>query len=452
MSHKRSNKSPSYRLHKQSGQAIVTLTDGLGGRKDVLLGEYDTPESRVEYNRVVGEWEARGRRLTDASADPGGLSINELMVAFLQHAEQHYRREDGTQTNELSECKAAIRPLRELYGTLAVTDFGPLKLKAVRQKMTEITRYLVQFKITKDGKERTLQRHVWEHDFRRTSTGAPQARRRGKWYDAELLGESQALSRSVINSRIARIVRAFKWAVSEELAPESVWRSLTTVRGLERGRTTVRETEDVRPVPEAHVLAVLPYATPPVAAMLELQLLTGARPGEMRIMRGCDIDTSGNVWLYRPYHHKTWHKGKERVIAIGPRGQEIVKLFLKLDTPAYLFSPRDGIAHFRAQQRVSRKTKVQPSQVNRRKSKPRKQPGACYTMSAYATAVAKACLKANVPHFHPHQIRHTHATEVRRRFGLEAAQVALGHSQAQITEVYAERDLALAAKVAQQIG
>jgi len=41
---------------------------------------------------------------------------------------------------------------------------------------------------------------------------------------------------------------------------------------------------------------------------------------------------------------------------------------------------------------------------------------------------------------------------VRRRFGLEAAQVSLGHAQAQVTEVYAERDLALAAKVARQIG
>lgn len=73
-------------------------------------------------------------------------------------------------------------------------------------------------------------------------------------------------------------------------------------------------------------------------------------------------------------------------------------------------------------------------------------------MSAYANAVAKACRKADISHFHTHQIRHTHATEVRRQFGLEAAQVALGHSQAQITEVYAERDLTLAAKVAQQIG
>ena len=50
-----------------------------------------------------------------------------------------------------------------------------------------------------------------------------------------------------------------------------------------------------------------------------------------------------------------------------------------------------------------------------------------------------ACQAAALPHWHPHQLRHTHATEVRRRFGLEAAQVGVGHSQARVTEVYAER-------------
>jgi integrase len=454
MARPRSKNSPSYRLHKQSGQAVVTLTDPLGSRKDVLLGKYETPESRVEYNRVVGEWEARGRRLHEpACEEAGSLSVNELMLAFLRHAEQHYRRADGTSTNELNEIKAALKPLKELYGTTAVAEFGPLRLKAVRQRMADARRYLVRFKLVQDdGGEQTVERHVWEQDFRRTSAGATQARRQEKWHAAELVNSEKALSRGVINNRIDRVVRMFKWAVSEELAPESVWRALTTVRGLEQGRTDVRETEAVKPVPEAHVLAVLPHATPPVAAMLELQLLTGMRPGEARVMRGSDLDTSGEVWLYRPAHHKTRHKGKDRVVAIGPRGQEIVRKFLKLDTQAYLFTPRDAIAQFRARQRADRKTKVQPSQRDRRRRKPKKQPGECYTMSAYAAAVGRACVKAGVPHFHPHQLRHTHATEVRRRFGLEAAQVALGHSQAQITEVYAERDHALAAKVARQIG
>src|SRR5262245_17234001 len=91
---------PSYRLHKQSGQAVVTLTDGLGGRRDVLLGRHGTAESRQEYARVIAEWEANGRRLTAAKA-VGSLSINELLLAFWQHAEQHYRDADGRPTDEL---------------------------------------------------------------------------------------------------------------------------------------------------------------------------------------------------------------------------------------------------------------------------------------------------------------------------------------------------------------
>src|SRR4051794_35075590 len=92
---------PSYRRHKQSGQAIVTLTDGQGGRRDVLLGKHGTKVSRLEYARVIGEWEAGGRGLVVARAAGPDLSVNELAVAFLRHAEAHYRDPDGKPTNEL---------------------------------------------------------------------------------------------------------------------------------------------------------------------------------------------------------------------------------------------------------------------------------------------------------------------------------------------------------------
>jgi integrase len=448
-------RTPSLRRHKPSSLGVVTI-DG----KDHYLGHWPLgrknppPDVQTAYDRLISEWLAKGRRLQPAPVAEGGIpiSLNELMLAFVRHAQEHYRREDGTATNELAECKAALKPLKHLYGTLPVADFGPLKLKAVRKHMADLRRYFVRFRMKVCDDERTLERHVWEHNFRRSAGGKCQIRWQKQWRDAEVLREGHALSRGVINNRVRRIVRMFKWAVGEEMAPQSVWQALRAVAGLEKGRAAVRETEAVKPVPEAHVVAVLPYVTPPVAAMLELQVLTGMRPGEARVMRARDIDMSGDVWLYRPARHKTRYKGKERVVAIGPRGQEIVKRFVTLDTQAYLFSPRAAVAHFRARRRAARKTKVQPSQKDRKKARPKRQPGDCYTMSAYATAVAKACVKAGVPHFHPHQIRHTHATQVRRQFGLEAAQVALGHSQAQITEIYAERDLALAAKVAQEIG
>jgi site-specific recombinase XerC len=56
-------------------------------------------------------------------------------------------------------------------------------------------------------------------------------------------------------------------------------------------------------------------------------------------------------------------------------------------------------------------------------------------------------LKVNGVGWHPNQLRHTVATEVRARFGLVAAQAVLGHAKADVTQVYAERDLTRAAEV-----
>ena len=63
----------------------------------------------------------------------------------------------------------------------------------------------------------------------------------------------------------------------------------------------------------------------------------------------------------------------------------------------------------------------------------------------------KAWQKAH--RWHPHQLRHLAGTEIRRRFGLEAAQVVLGHTSAEITDaVYAERDLVKAMEVMKAVG
>ena len=421
----RSHHTPSLRRHKASALGVVTL-DG----NDVYLGRWPAAQKkppaavRAEYDRRVAEWLANGRRLTPApEPQRDGVTVSQLILAFHRHAEAYYRREDGTATSELNEFRYSLRPLRELYGAEPAADFGPRKLKAVRQRMID-----------------------------------------AGW------------CRTLINRRVKRVRHVFKWGVAEELVPPDVFDKLAAVGGLAKGRTKAPESEAVEPVAEAHVAATLPFLTAHPRAMVELQLLTGMRPGEVRLMRAGEIDTGGDVWLYRPSQHKTRHRGKARVVVLGPRAREIVKPFLTLGTQAFLFSPRAAVELRRTEMRARRKSKVQPSQVSRKKRKPQKQPGACYSANTYAQAVAKAVLAANtaaacakctklapadrcdactaaaIPHWHPHQLRHTHATEVRRRFGLEAAQVALGHAQAQVTEVYAERDLTLAAKVARQIG
>ena len=121
--------------------------------------------------------------------------------------------------------------------------------------------------------------------------------------------------------------------------------------------------------------------------------------------------------------------------------------------------PIDGEAKRHGEMREQRKTRVQPSQRNRRKPRPKRQPADHYTKQSYSRAVRRSIDKANkggvepqLPHWHPNQLRHSAATEIRRAYGLEAAQVVLGHSKADITQVYAERDFALAADVMRRIG
>jgi integrase len=52
----------------------------------------------------------------------------------------------------------------------------------------------------------------------------------------------------------------------------------------------------------------------------------------------------------------------------------------------------------------------------------------------------------------PNQLRHNAATEIRAKFGLEAAQMTLGHATADISQIYAERDLRKAAEVMAVVG
>ncbi|HEY1859842.1 MAG TPA: hypothetical protein VGG61_05790 [Gemmataceae bacterium] len=128
---------PSYRLKKSNGRryAAVSLPDGAGGRRDVLLGKYGTKESRAEYARVIAEWEAADRR-PPQSQRVADITVNELTEAFwFTDAVKHYRHADGTPTKELEDFRVSLRPLKALYGHTSAKDFGPLALKAIRDQM-----------------------------------------------------------------------------------------------------------------------------------------------------------------------------------------------------------------------------------------------------------------------------------------------------------------------------
>ena len=238
------------------------------------------------------------------------------------------------------------------------------------------------------------------------------------------------LARTTINARINRIRRVFQWAASVELVPASVVQGLATVAGLQRGRTEAPEPKGIGPVPLEHVEAALPFMSRPVAAMVRLQLLTGCRAGEVMAMRGRDLALGDPSGEYRPSSHKNAWRGPRRVIPLGPKAQAIVREFLGPDPDAYLFDPRRAVAEHHAARMSRRKTRPTPSELARRVEEPGRNYAPRYNRRSYRNAVLRACSKAGVPAWSPLQLRHTAATAIRARYGLEAAQAVLGHAKA----------------------
>jgi integrase len=189
--------------------------------------------------------------------------------------------------------------------------------------------------------------------------------------------------------------------------------------------------------------------------MVQVQRLTGARPGETCDMRPKDINrNTGSVWEYVPQSHKTEHHEQSRVIFIGPKSQEILLPYLLRPPEAYCFSPSEGEEKRRELRHQERTTPMSCGNKpgTNRSRKPRRRPGERYTTGSYGRAIGRAAEAAGVDSWSPHRLRHSFATEVRKSHGLEAVQVCLGHSKADVTQVYAQRDFTLAAEVASQIG
>lgn len=199
-------------------------------------------------------------------------------------------------------------------------------------------------------------------------------------------------SRRYINDNVDRIRRMFRWAASEELIPSEIVVALATVESLPKGRSEARETEPIAPVDDAVVDVTLPRLPPAVADMVRFQRLTGARPGEACILRPCDIDRTGEVWLHRPSSHKTEHHDKHRIVCIGPRTQEIIRPYLLRESSAYCFSPAESERKRNAARKDARQTPMTPSQAARKPKRDSKRtPKNRYSNDSYRRCIERAC-------------------------------------------------------------
>lgn len=303
--------SPTYRLHKATGQAVVTLAG-----QDFYLGKHSSQRSLAEYHRLVAEFHGRGglrppKRRNKAPSPGRAQSLREIADGYLEHLRE--RKSSAWQSHNFERYRAAYQGafgsgrhdqnegkkntvLQREYGQMQIADFSVLTLQNIQLELVKASKMV----------------------------------------------------RSTINQRIYLIRALILWAVSMELAPADLATRLKEFQMLRAGDFGVKEGRVVEPVAEEHVWAVLPHVSKVIAAMIGVHYWSGMRPADVLRMKprelnrkpaGVDL-TKPHAWEYIPEEHKNKGKGKAYLIVLGPKAKEFLRPFLDCVPPP---SPQDPV-------------------------------------------------------------------------------------------------------------
>lgn len=377
------------RVNKKRNQSFVEIE----GQR-IHLGSPDDPGTLARYHSVLaGYYERCAKQNLPAPAATlltgGECTVAEICAEFLKYAKEYYSNSPA----EVYRAKLVIQSLMS-HAMMPAVAFGPNAFREYQQ------------------------------------------------------GLIPGHARKTVNDYMGTVRRMFRWAASREMIPVTVYQALETVEPLRRGRSDARDAQPIRPVSPADIEAVRPHASAVVWDMVQVQLLSAARPGEICSLRVGDIVRTNGVWSAEISDHKNAWRGLARTLRFGPQAQVVLAPYLDGREPVeYVFTPTESVKRRAALARGHRR----PDQTaNPRRTERRLRDR--YDVSAYRRAVARACEKAGVSIWHPHQLRHTAATLVRASHGPEAARVVLGHKTLDATAIYAERDERAAVEVAKAIG
>lgn len=436
----RKPREPKLRLHKASGRTFATFSN-----VDAETGSIESwkvwfgPKSRDAERRFRAyraRWELADWRRPDDEAPAGALTVRDLVDRYRAHLLER-RGADWFGRNG-DRFEASLAPLLAIEGTAAVASLGAKMVGDVRRAMLA------------EGK----------------------------------------LCREELNTRIGIIKAAFRWAAEEELAPASIWHSVSAIKGLEAGAYGVREGKGRRePVADAVVEATLRHMSAKHADRVSLLRLVGARPSELYGLTPSMIERSGDVWTADIAEHKTKRHGLDRILAFGPKAQAILRPLLLRCGNGLMFREINVGAREAVQAltkeigRAVKRPNVERA-VNGLQRLARREGGAAarrllrdrYRVLHFAKwtaddgitrtrlgTVAELVQRVGakrigdlvidvggerVPNWTAYQLRHSRLSEARREFGLEGSAAIGGHSldkEARITEGYtgaAQRELA----------
>ncbi len=348
------NVTPQYRVDA-TGRAFTKVNG-----KFITLGRDGDPQARIKFATVIQQVISGELPSHDSDSSIQTVSVNELCLRFLIDYCPRYRTSNNSESAEVRCFRSVIKILRAMYGETPADEFGPLRLRSVREAMVE-----------------------------------------------------KGWSRKFINKQIGRVRLIFRLGVSWEMVRGIVVTELKTVPALIEGETSAPERLARHAVPHEDLDAVRKRLRQRNRDLFDLLLLTGARPGELLGLTTAMIEKNGEIWRCELNEHKTRRHGKRRVLFFNPSAQQILRRYLQADQESRLFPIRGD---------------------------------------TFSAAIKSACIRAGVPPFTPHALRHTTATRLVDEIGLEAARHLLGHSQVAMTTHYARIADKQAIEAAKRLG
>ena len=401
-----STSAPSYRLHKASGQARVTING-----KTHYLGKHGTEQSKRKYRLLLADhWSPPGKtpKPTQQGASDS-VTVGQLAIEYAKHVKTKH----GDDSNEWKQVQLALKDIRATYGHLTAGEFGPIRFENYRQSLID-----------------------------------------------------RQLSRGVIKRKSNYVLKMFQQGVKFELIATELWQRLLAIGPVEMKEVYKPKRGSV---PLEIIKSTQQELTPVLADMVEVHRLIGARPSEVCNLRPCDIDRSEAVWIYTPASHKTEHHGHSRKIAIGPQAQAVLVRYLLRDPQAFCFTPKEAYDQHQEKRSEDRKTPMnegnKPRPRKPRSFRPNYNKDSYRRAIDRATLRAfpipddikgdpKKVEAWKLTHaWKPNQLRKSAATTARKQMDLETAQILLGHSSKKTTErYYAEMDHDRAIEFAQKYG
>lgn len=411
-------KRPAGKNGENRDTAKCTVTTADGRKKIHYLGRWGSQEALQEYSRLQYLTVSGNYSVPEIDNSPD-LTLENIYLEFLEKAESNGKNSDSNRV------KIVIRYALEAAPDVAVGSFSLQTFARIKDYFCSIA-----------NEERRNGKNIVKK----------------KW------------SRGYLNKLLSQWKRIIHYGINAGYIRPEIWSAIKDYPLVKENDVAAppslprREAVDDKTI--NYTLLILP---PTVARFVRFLRGTGARPSELcRIQVKDLVRLEDGLYLFTPDKHKTATKGKNRYIAFShSESAEIEKVIANKSPDNYLFSPRDLALEIFERKSKERKTKIQPTQVNRARRKRKNRLARFkenFTTVSIGRALRNRILRFNstappdkqIPYWTLYQVRHAAFTANSAVFGIEQAAKIAGHASPDMAKVYDHSARAAAIEAAER--